>query len=93
MGAQTYGRGIQPSRRLLVGGGLLVGIGGLLGATGMALVSVAVVSATRQWARQLEVPPSEIAKVKLQQARAATAAATSAGADAWRSGAPGEPPS
>ncbi|WP_239308814.1 MULTISPECIES: hypothetical protein [unclassified Frankia] len=93
MGAQTYGRGIQPSRRLLVGGGLLVGIGGLLGAAGMALVSVAVVSATRQWARQLEVPPSEIAKVKLQQARAATAAATSAGADAWRSGAPGEPPS
>jgi len=34
-------RGIELNRSLLVGGGVLVGIGGLLGFTGMALVGSA----------------------------------------------------
>ena len=74
--------GIQVNRRLLVGGGLLVGIGGLLGFTGMALVGSALLSATRQWVNQLEQPPSVMARRKWQQARAAAAA----GAGAWRNG-------
>jgi hypothetical protein len=74
--------GIQVNRSLLVGGGALVGIGGLLGFTGMVLVGSALVSATRQWINQLERPPSEIARRKWQQARAAA----SAGAGAWRNG-------
>jgi hypothetical protein len=74
--------GIQVNRRLLVGGGVLVGIGGLLGFTGMVLVGSALLSATRQWINQLERPPSEIARRKWQQARAAA----SAGAEAWRNG-------
>jgi hypothetical protein len=73
---------IQLNRSLLVGGGVLVGIGGLLGVTGAALVGSALLSATRQWVNQLERPPSEIARRKWQQARAAAAA----GADAWRNG-------
>ena len=40
---------IQLNRNLLVGGGVLVALGGLLGFTGMALVSSALISATRQW--------------------------------------------
>jgi hypothetical protein len=74
--------GIQVNRSLLVGGGVLVGIGGLLGFTGMVLVGSALLSATRQWVDQLERPPSEIARRKWQQARAAAAA----GAGAWRNG-------
>jgi hypothetical protein len=72
----------QLNRSLLVGGGVLVGLGGLLGFTGMALVSSALLSATRQWVNQLEQPPSEMARRKWQQARAAAAA----GAGAWRNG-------
>jgi hypothetical protein len=74
--------GVQLNRRRLVGGGLLVGIGGLLGVTGMALVGSALLSATRQWVQQLEQPPSVMARRKWQQAKAAAAA----GAGAWRNG-------
>jgi hypothetical protein len=73
---------IQLNRSLLVGGGVLVGIGGLLGFTGVALVGSALLSATRQWIDQLERPPGEIARRKWQQAKAAA----SAGAEAWRNG-------
>jgi hypothetical protein len=74
--------GIQVNRSLLIGGGVLIGIGGLLGFTGMGLVGSALFSATRQWVNQLERPPSEMARRKWQQARAAAAA----GAEAWRNG-------
>ncbi|WP_165486216.1 hypothetical protein [Frankia sp. Cppng1_Ct_nod] len=87
--AQESPQGIQLSRGLLVGGGAMVGIGGLLGFAGIALVGSALVSATQRWVQQLELPPSEIAKLKWQQARAAT----TAGARAWQSGPPTESPS
>jgi hypothetical protein len=74
----------QLNRRLLTGGAVLIGIGGLLGFTGMLLVSSAIVSAARQRVNQLEHPPSEIAKRKWQQTRAAT----TAGAKAWRNSPP-----
>jgi hypothetical protein len=76
--------GIRLNRRLVVGGGVLLGTGGLLAFTGVLLLSSAVVAATRQWVNQLEQPPSELAKLKWRQARAAT----TAGAKAWRSGPP-----
>jgi hypothetical protein len=68
--------------RVLVAGGVLAGIGGLLGCVGALLVSSALVSASRRWVQQLDTPPSAMAKVKWQQARAAT----TAGARAWRDG-------
>ena len=71
---------VQLSRRRIAGGGVLIGIGGLLGFTGMLLVGSAIVSAARQRVNQLEQPPSVIAKRTWQQARAAT----TAGANAWR---------
>src|SRR5215217_1492042 len=74
--------GMQVNRSLLVGGGVLVGVGGLLGFTGMVLVGSALLSATRQWVNQLEQPPSELARRRWQQAKAAA----SAGAGAWRNG-------
>ena len=75
---------VQLNRRRIAGGGVLVGVGGLLGFTGMLLVSSAIISAARQRVNQLEQPPREIAKLKWQQARAAT----TAGANAWRNGPP-----
>jgi hypothetical protein len=77
---------IQLNRNLLVGGGVLVALGGLLGFTGMALVSSALLSATRQWVDQLERPPSELARRRWVQAKAAATAGASAGAAAWRDG-------
>jgi hypothetical protein len=68
------------NRKLLVTGAVLVGVGGVLGATGILLGTFAVVTATRDWMKQLEVPPSEIARRRLRQARTAGAAA----AEAWR---------
>jgi hypothetical protein len=68
--------------RVLVVGGVLAGIGGLLGCAGALLISSALVSASRRWVKQLDPPPSTIAKLKWQQARAAT----TAGARAWRNG-------
>ena len=75
---------IQLNRNLLVGGGVLVALGGLLGFTGMALVSSALISATRQWIDHLERPPGEIARRRWEQ----TKAAASAGAAAWRDSPP-----
>ena len=75
---------VQLNRRLIAGGGVLIGIGGLLGFTGMLLASAAIVSAARQRVNQLEQPPSELAKRTWQQARAAT----TAGAKAWRNSPP-----
>jgi hypothetical protein len=59
---------------------MLIGIGGLLGFTGMLLVSSATVAAARRRVNQLEHPPNELAKRTWQQARAAT----TTGAKAWR---------
>ena len=61
---------------------MLIGIGGLLGCAGVLLLSSALVAATRRRVNQLDQPPSEIARVKWRQAKAAT----TAGARAWRSG-------
>ena len=72
--------GVQLNKNLLISGAVLVGIGGFLGATGLLLGSTAVASAMRQWVRQLDQPPTEMAKQKWQQARAATLA----GAKAWQ---------
>jgi hypothetical protein len=74
--------GVQVNQGLVVGGVVLVGLGGLLGATGIMLLTTAIVSAARRWMRQLERPPRETARLRWEQAKAAT----SAGAEAWRSG-------
>jgi membrane protein implicated in regulation of membrane protease activity len=74
--------GVQVNQGLVMGGAVLLGLGGLLGFAGVMLLSSAVVSATRRWLQQLDRPPREIAKLRMQQVRAAT----SAGAEAWRGG-------
>ena len=51
-----------------------------IGIAGMIVGGAAMMSAARQWFRELEVPPSEVVKQKVGQ----TMAATSAGASAWK---------
>jgi hypothetical protein len=77
-------REVQLDRRRIAGGGVPIGIGGLLGFTGMLLLSSAILSAARQRVNQLEQPPRELVKRTWQQARAAT----TAGAKAWRNSPP-----
>jgi hypothetical protein len=81
---QASQNGVQVNQGLVMGGAVLIGLGGLLGFAGVMLLSSAVVSATRRWLQQLERPPRETARLRLQQFRAAT----SAGAEAWRGGSP-----
>ena len=77
---------IQLNRSLVVGGGALVALGGLLGFAGMALLSSALISATRQWVDHLEKPPTQMARERWQQTKAAATAASRSGAAAWRNG-------
>jgi hypothetical protein len=64
----------------LIVGVALIGAGSLIGLTGLIVGGTAMVSATRQWLGELEVPPTEVVKQKLGQTKAATAA----GASAWK---------
>jgi hypothetical protein len=79
---------IQLNRSLIVGGGALIAVGGLLGFAGMALLSSALISATRQWVDHLEKPPSQMARERWEQTKAAATAASKSGAAAWRNGPP-----
>jgi hypothetical protein len=67
----------------LVTGGALVAAGAVLALAGFAVGGAHLLVAIRQWIRDMEIPPSELAKLKLAQAKAAAAA----GADAWHDGA------
>jgi hypothetical protein len=68
------------NRGLAVAGAVLIGVGGVLGAAGALVGTSAVAAATQDWMKQLEVPPGEIVRRRLRQARLASAAA----AEAWR---------
>jgi len=74
--------GLQVRPAPLVTGGTLIAVGGAIALAGLAIGGAHLISATRQWIREMDVTPSELAKLKLAQARAAA----SAGADAWQNG-------
>jgi hypothetical protein len=65
---------------LLMAGGALVAAGALIALAGFAVGGSHVLSATRRWIRDMEVPPGELARIKWSQARSAAAA----GANAWQ---------
>jgi hypothetical protein len=76
----TSGPQVRPAP--LVTGGALIAAGGVLALAGFVVGGAHLLVAIRRWVREMEVPPSEVAKLKLAQARAAA----SAGADAWQNG-------
>ena len=77
--AQGYSS-FQVNTTPLVVGAALIGAGMLIGFTGILVGGTALVSASRKWINELDVPPSEVVKHKWHQ----TMAATTAGASAWQ---------
>jgi hypothetical protein len=71
----------------LITSAAMVGAGTLIALAGLAIGGGHLLSATRQWVNEMEVPPSELARLKWTQARAAM----SAGAAAWQNGAQNQP--
>jgi hypothetical protein len=66
----------------LITSAVMVGSGTLIVLAGLAVGGGHLVSATRRWVSEMEVPPSELARLKWAQTRAAVAA----GASAWQNG-------
>jgi hypothetical protein len=64
----------------LMAGGILIGIGAAVALAGAAVAGAHLVAATRAWARELETPPSQLARLKWEQAKSAAAS----GAATWR---------
>ena len=64
----------------LIVGGSLVGIGVAITAVGLAVAGAHIASAVREWMQGLETPPSQLALMKWEQAKAAAAS----GANSWR---------
>jgi hypothetical protein len=60
-----------------------VAAGALIALAGLAVGGSHVLAAARRWIGEMEVPPSELAKIKWTQARSAA----TAGAVAWQNGA------
>jgi hypothetical protein len=71
----------------LITSSVMVGVGTLIALTGLAIGAGHLLSATRQWVNEMEVPPSELARLKWSQARSAMAA----GAAAWQNGTQNQP--
>jgi hypothetical protein len=76
----------QLNTRPLAVGAALIGASAVIGLAGLVISGAVVLSATRRWIDQLEVPPNELARQKWAQARAAT----TAGATAWQNGLPAD---
>lgn len=72
----------QVNTRQVMGGAILIGIGGVLALTGVAMAGAALVTAYRERMRQMDVPPSELARQQWGRMKAATAA----GLGEWRNG-------
>jgi hypothetical protein len=68
----------------LIVGGSLIGIGAAIAAVGVAVAGAHLIAATRQWANELETPPSQLARLKWEQAKTAAASGAASGAATWR---------
>jgi hypothetical protein len=70
----------QLKARPLISGAVLIGVGAMTALAGLIVGGSHMLAATRKWVREMEVPPSDVARAKWAQAKAAAAA----GASAWR---------
>ena len=68
----------------LVVGGILIGLGAVVGMAGVAVAGGHLVTAARNWMRELETPPGQLARLKWEQARSAAISAAASGAATWR---------
>lgn len=77
---QSAGAWPQLESGPLITGGVLIGIGAVVALVGFTVAGSHVVAATRAWINELETPPSQIARLKWEQAKTAAAS----GATTWR---------
>ena len=84
----SQGSGNLPEFRTgtLITGAALVGAGTMVALVGLAVGGSHLFAATRRWIQAMEVPPSEVARLKWTQARTAAVAGTAA----WRDGVPAD---
>jgi len=84
MSTSTENKNSWPELRTgpIVTGAALFGAGALIALAGLAVGGVHLFAATRRWIQQMEVPPSEQARIKWAQAKSAAAAGTAA----WQNG-------
>jgi hypothetical protein len=80
MDTQSAGSWPQVNSGPLITGGVLIGVGALVAFAGLAVAGTHLVAATRAWIKELETPPSELARLKWEQAKTAAAS----GANTWR---------
>jgi hypothetical protein len=78
--SQPTGAWPQVKSGPLIAGGVLIGIGAVVALAGLAVAGSHVVAATRAWIKELEIPPSQLARLKWEQAKTAAAS----GASTWR---------
>ena len=79
-GSQPNGNWPQVRSGPLVVGGILIGIGAVVAMAGAAVAGTHLASAVRSWIKELETPPSQLARLKWEQAKAAAAS----GASTWQ---------
>jgi len=77
---QSAGSWPQVNSGPLITGGVLIGIGAVIALAGLAVAGTHLVAATRAWIKELETPPSELARLKWEQAKTAAAS----GASTWK---------
>jgi hypothetical protein len=78
--SQPAGNWPQVRSGPLVVGGILIGVGAVVAMVGVAVAGTHLAVATRSWIRELETSPSELARLKWEQAKAAAASGTAT----WR---------
>ena len=76
---QSSTSGLQLRSGPLITGAVLIGGGVMLALAGLAVGGAHLLSATRRWVDEMEVPPSELARLKWAQAKAAAAAGPAPG--------------
>ena len=80
--AERRSNGPQFQAAPLITSAVLVGAGTLIVLAGLAVGGGHLAMATRKWVNEMETAPSELARIKWGQAKAAVAA----GAQAWQNG-------